>query len=103
MTNLVARFVGIACCIVIIAAILLVYALLPVEGHEWYSSNCCGQIHCRPVPCDQLVEDRDGWIYLPTRNHFYAGQVYPSQDRYCHVCIHDNGGRSLCAYIQQGS
>lgn len=81
---------------------LLVTSLItPI--HEWYSQSCCGRIHCHPVPCDQLVEDNDGWVYLPTHNHFYAAQVFPSQDRFCHVCIDVNQGRSLCAYVRQGS
>ena len=56
------------------------------------------------MPCEQLVEERNGWIYIPTGNWFHPAQVQPSQDRHCHVCI--SGGsdhRSLCAFIQMGT
>jgi hypothetical protein len=79
-------------------------ALTLVPVHGWYPSSCCGGSDCRPVPCDQIVEVADGWMYLPTRNHFYAAQVQASQDRNCHVCIASTvDHRSLCAFIQMGT
>jgi hypothetical protein len=76
-------------------------------AHGWYSQSCCGDFHCHPVPCDQLVEtDSGSWKYLPRHLEFYAAQVWPSQDRYCHICSArgpDGKERPLCAYIQQGS
>lgn len=80
---------------VLIAAVIFV--------HDWYPNSCCGGMDCKPVPCEQLVEDNDGWVYLPTRNHFHPAQVQPSPDRNCHVCIAKGGDhRSLCAFIQMG-
>ncbi len=83
------------------AILTLVLALLATaaSAHEWYSAQCCGGRDCRPVPCEQLVEDKDGWwLYIPTGNRFEPLQVHPSQDRNCHVCI--SAGRALCAYVQ---
>jgi hypothetical protein len=72
--------------------------------HDWYPSSCCGGSECQPVPCDQLVEARGGWLYLPTGNYFHEAQVQPSPDRNCHVCIMKGGDhRSLCAFIQMGT
>ena len=82
----------------------LISASLLLQVHGWYSSSCCGGEDCRPVPCDQLVEDRDGrWLYLPTRNIFRREQVHPSQDRHCHVCLGKVDNRSICLYIQNGA
>lgn len=81
---------------------LIVAATLTVPAHNWYPSACCGQQDCKPVPCDELVEDRDGWLYIPTGNHFTPFQVQPSQDRYCHVCLGLSDKRSLCAFILSG-
>jgi hypothetical protein len=62
-------------------------ALALMPAHSFYSSQCCGGTDCHPVPCDQLVEARGGWLYLPTGNEFAEEQVHPSQDRNCHVCL----------------
>lgn len=83
-----------------LAAVMLASQAL---AHSWYPSECCGQQDCKPVPCDQLVEDRDGWLYLPTGNRFAPLQVQPSWDRYCHVCLGLIDKRSLCAFIHTGA
>jgi hypothetical protein len=83
---------------------LIIAATLIAPAHSWYPSQCCGQQDCQPVPCDQLVEDKDGrWLYIPTGNRFDPLQVKPSEDRYCHVCLGLIDKRSLCAFIQTGA
>ncbi len=85
-------------------ALTLMLALLATaaSAHSWYDQQCCGERDCRPVPCEQLVEDNNGsWLYIPTGNRFDSLQVKPSQDRHCHVCI--SSGRSLCVFIQTGT
>ena len=82
---------------------VLFAAALVTAVHSWYTAACCGDRDCRPVPCDQIVETRDGWLYIPTRNKFTPEQVQPSQDRYCHVCLGQADGRSICAFIQTGA
>jgi len=87
-----------------IHAIFVITLLLPI--HSWYDYACCGDQHCYPVACDQLVEETDGgWTYLPLKLHFYAAQVLPSKDGHCHICTapQPSGQRALCAYIQTGS
>jgi hypothetical protein len=69
--------------------------------HSWYPQSCCGGLDCKPVPCEELVEGRGGWVHIPTGTVFY--DVQPSQDRFCHVCINPNGNRALCAFIQMGT
>ncbi len=83
--------------------VFIVAAALVMPAHGWYPTVCCGNQDCKPVPCDQLVEDRDGWLYIPTGNHFTPLQVQPSQDRYCHVCLGLTDKRSLCAFILSGA
>lgn len=87
------------------ALIACTLALLATAAlaHSWYPQQCCGDRDCKPVPCDQLVEDRDGWLYIPTGNHFTPPQVQPSQDRHCHVCLGLSDKRSLCAFILSGA
>jgi hypothetical protein len=81
------------------------YALAVLSGvlliHGWYPQPCCGDWHCKAVPCDQLIEQDNGdWIYVPTWTVFDSYRIAPSQDRNCHVCI--IGGQGACAFIQMG-
>lgn len=78
---------------------ILLFIASAAFAHSWYPFGCCGDQDCRPVPCEELVEDKDGWLYVPTGNHFHPTQVSPSQDRHCHVCLGRPDGRSLCAFI----
>jgi len=89
----------------LLAVILTAIVLLTFQAlaHEWYPNICCGDQDCHPVPCDQLVEDKAGWLYLPTGNHFEGTQVKPSQDRFCHVCLGVSDKRSLCAFVLSGA
>lgn len=74
------------------------------HAHSWYPLFCCSEQDCRPVPCDELAEGRDGrLIYLPTGNRFEPAQVQPSQDSSCHICVGRYDGRSICAFTVQGS
>lgn len=68
--------------------------------HGWYPQSCCADTHCHPVPCDQLVEESNGWRYIPDNRVFPFAVVYPSKDRNCHICT--NNSLPLCAFIQQG-
>jgi len=76
-----------------------------ILAHSFYPSQCCGGQDCRPIDCSQLVEQSNGrWLYIPTHNEFSPEQVYPSQDRFCHVCVSSGADhRSLCAFIQMGT
>jgi hypothetical protein len=94
--------------------IVAVLAALAVAGvalaHDapsgWeYPSDCCHGVgaggDCHPVPCETLVEERDG---LHWRNfHFTKDQVRPSKDRQCHVCVGTNGDGEMkyphCAFV----
>jgi hypothetical protein len=46
-------------------AFLVVIAAIPALAHSWYPLACCGNMDCFPVTCDQLVETRSGWLYVP--------------------------------------
>jgi hypothetical protein len=30
-------------------------------AHSFYSMACCEDKHCRPVPCEQIIDVGDGW------------------------------------------
>lgn len=86
------------------ALIALLLVLSTQAGaHSWYPMNCCHDQDCHPVPCDQLVETPDGYIFDGVT--FSKLNEQPSQDRHCHVCIMGSGSarRGLCVFTQQGS
>ena len=67
--------------------------------HSWYPQPCCGDFHCHPVPCDELIEGEGGnWTYHGVFFDYF--RIAPSQDKFCHVCI--IGGQGACAFIQMG-
>jgi len=62
---------------------------------------------CRPVPCDELVETRNGIMWRGAVL-FNDAQVKPSPDQLCHVCAKEQTGTLfpyllLCAFIQPSS
>jgi hypothetical protein len=90
---------------------LLILFLLfasPAVAHDWYPYSCCSSQDCQPVPCEELSENKSGSWNYGTYN-FTPAQVKPSQDKNCHVCIHEYtqfGGSQkmpMCVFIQQGS
>ena len=78
------------------------------HAHSWYPKNCCHGADCRPVPCDELVETRNGIMWRGVVL-FNDAQIKASQDRFCHVCAKEQAGSSLlpylplCAFIQPSS
>lgn len=88
----------------IVYAFLLSLCLVnPVLGHDWYPDKCCGGKDCRPVPCDEVIEQPDGVVKWKDL-YFNKAQVYSSEDSRCHVCVHKyplNTG-PVCVFIQQG-
>ncbi len=87
-------------------AVLAVAALLvsgAADAHSWYPKNCCHGADCRPVPCDELIETRNGIMWRGVVL-FNGAQVKPSQDQFCHVCAKEQTGTllpylPLCAFI----
>ena len=77
-------------------------------AHSWYPHDCCHDADCRPVPCDELVETRNGIMWRGVVL-FNDAQVKASQDRFCHVCAKEQAGSTLlpylplCAFIQPSS
>jgi hypothetical protein len=76
-------------------------------AHSWYPNDCCHDAGCRPVPCDELVETRNGIMWRGVVL-FNDAQVKVSQDRFCHVCAKEQVGTllpylPLCAFIQPSS
>ena len=74
-----------------IAALVLV--------HSWYPQLCCRGVEeggdCRPVPCDSIVELKDGYEW--NHYHFDARDVHVSLDQSCHACAQNNIG--YCLFI----
>lgn len=73
---------------------------LLILAHSWYDPWCCNDKDCRPVPCEELVEQRDG-TYRYQNYVVPRDKVKNSQDAQCHICIYNDQGR--CAYIQMNT
>lgn len=71
-----------------------------IQVHHWYDPWCCNDKDCRPVPCEELIEQKDG-SYKYQNYTIDKSKVKPTQDNQCHVCIFNETGR--CAYIQYGT
>lgn len=68
--------------------LLIAATLLPsgaAYAHSWYPKDCCHDADCRPVPCGELVQTRNGLVWRGVVI-FNETQVKPSQDQFCHVC-----------------
>jgi hypothetical protein len=72
-------------------------------AHSWYPNDCCHDADCRPVPCDELVETRNGIMWRGVVL-FNDAQVKVSQDRFCqssprsrwaHCCLTSRSARSF--------
>ena len=83
---------------------------LVILAHSWYPNNCCGGQDCHPVPCDELLAQKDGGVRWQdpsgTTYTWDYRQVQPSQDNQCHVCIVPPSewapeGRPTCAFTLQ--
>jgi len=85
-----------------LGACLWWFSVVPGHAHEWYPEACCGGTHCRPAPCEELVEDDKGWIHWG-QYHFNPMQIKPSEDNKCHVCTLPTPPVPLCVFVQQGS
>jgi hypothetical protein len=90
---------------------LLIAALLSLStaayAHSWYPKDCCHGADCRPVPCDELVETRNGLMWRGVVP-FTETQVKPSQDQFCHVCAKEQRGTilpylPLCVFVAPSS
>ena len=76
---------------------LLVSSIILV--HSWYPQSCCSDKDCRPVSCDELLDQRSGEIKYKNFT-FRKDQVKPSEDGSCHVCIHE-GKMPMCVFTLQ--
>ena len=85
---------------ILIATLYLTLIPITALGHSWYPWECCSGIDCKPVPCDSLIETKEGIAY---ENYVFKDkQIRPSQDKFCHVCI-NNTNKPLCVFIQSNS
>lgn len=69
--------------------------------HSWYPSECCSEVDCKPIRCDELIEGPNG-TFLYQGLTFLKEKVFTSLDAQCHVCIRELGDTliPLCAFIQ---
>lgn len=66
-----------------------------ILAHWLYSKECCDEQHCRPVPCNEIVElGEDGWRWHETI--FPRLMLKLSPDGGCHICTTP---APLCIYL----
>lgn len=100
LVMLAAAFVSIG---VLLASLLFTIAHAHDAPSGWtYPAECCSKTDCRPVECDQIVEETGGWRYLPTNTFFDKWRVKPTQDGHCHVCMNNDSKNGRCAFVGFG-
>jgi hypothetical protein len=82
---------------------MLVLFSSAADAHSWYPKDCCHDGDCHPVPCDELIETRNGIMWRGVVL-FNDAQVKASHDQFCHVCAKKQTGTvlpylPLCAFI----
>jgi hypothetical protein len=77
------------------------FAAAVILAHSWYPMECCEDSHCRPAPCDQMIEQKNGDIIFNGLITVPAARVRPSPDRRCHICV--VAGSGVCAFIHYGT
>lgn len=97
---------------------LIALATMPAFAHSWYSSACCSDQDCAPVPSITVTAGRDGWrVRLRPGDHpIVTGtpidatvpydEALPSEDGAFHACVRDqSNARSallepiICLYV----
>lgn len=73
------------------------------RAHSWYPNDCCHDVDCHPISCEEIEEQKDG--SAKWNGFVFAGkQIRPSQDSKCHACIMPRmggGEQPLCLFTQQ--
>ena len=59
--------------------------MIEILVHLMYDQSCCGDKHCRPVPCAEITTTAEGWIW--GGHPFHKLMFHESPDGNCHVCI----------------
>ena len=63
--------------------------------HMLYSYECCEDHHCRPVPCNEVIDlGDDGWRWRDRT--FPKWTLRASPDGNCHVCV---ANIPVCIYL----
>jgi len=95
--------------VLVLSTVLLASSLGSGLAHSWYPPACCSDTDCKPVPCEELVENDNGGVTYKGTN-FPKSMIHPSQDMQCHVCAGtyhqlDGGTQPIprCIFILQGS
>lgn len=67
------------------SVVLLVWLVHTAPSGWEYPGDCCQGEDCKPISCDSISETKDGYDWKGL--HFTEGQVRPSGDQTCHVCV----------------
>lgn len=74
--------------------------------HDFYDPSCCSGQDCKPVQCNELKTQDDG--YTEYRGFLFSKEMRKTApDGMCHVCIskYDEGRINIprCVYFPAGS
>src|SRR5437667_11739368 len=63
--------------------------------HMLYSHECCDDHHCRPVPCNEVIDlGDDGWRWRDRTFPRWTLRASPHGN--CHVCV---ANMPVCIYL----
>jgi hypothetical protein len=75
-----------------------------------YPPACCSNTDCHPIPCEELLDAKDGGVEYQTPEGFKVfvakSQVNPSPDAQCHICYSPTPGsdrNGYCAWQHYGN
>jgi hypothetical protein len=69
-------------------------ALYLLSVHSFYDNACCNDVHCHPVPCDQITSTSNGWMWNGMT--FSRSMMHQAPDGNCHVCV---AAGPICIYL----
>ena len=60
-----------------------------ILAHSFYAQDCCGGKDCHPVPCSEIRNVTDGWLWSHQNETilFARRLMRYSEDDDCHVCV----------------
>jgi hypothetical protein len=66
-------------------------------AHSWYPHECCSENDCKPVPCDEIMPQKDGsYLFRGMTFEKEKVKIPPAGITGCHACWLP--GRTYCIY-----
>src|SRR5215472_18911318 len=93
----------------VVAVLLIVFITMswPAQAHSFYDKQCCGDLDCQPVACEDITAQDGGFFYRDPHARatyfFTRDKMKLSPDDGCHICLHrtsaSGAATPLCLYL----